>query len=101
MTNSTGWREKHLTRYRNWSNWLYLVAYIGAVVLPLSVLIGLVMLVNVVFGDPLQLHATASAYIIVFMLFLMGVLLVSQGIIGLYLAHIHTETQNRPLYIVD
>jgi glycosyltransferase involved in cell wall biosynthesis len=80
---------------------LYLVAYTGAVVLPVSVLIGLVMVVNFIFADPLGLHATASSYVIVFMLFLIGVLLVSQGIIGLYLSHIHTETQNRPLYIVD
>lgn len=80
---------------------LYLTAYIGAVVLPLSVLIGLVMLVNVIFGDPLGLHATAGAYVTVFILFLVSIVLVSQGIIGLYLSHIHTETQNRPLYVVD
>jgi glycosyltransferase involved in cell wall biosynthesis len=80
---------------------LYITAYIGAVVLPLSILLGLGMLLNVIFGDPLSLHATGSAYVMVLLLFLVGVLLVSQGIIGLYLSHIHTETQNRPLYIVD
>jgi len=80
---------------------LYLVAYIGAVVLPLSTLAGLAMLINFLTGDPLHLHATTSAYLIVLILFLIGVLLVSQGIIGLYLSHIHTETQNRPLYIID
>jgi hypothetical protein len=53
------------------------------------------------FGDPLNAHATAGAYVAVLTLFLIGVLLVSQGIIGLYLSHIHTETQNRPLYVVD
>ncbi len=80
---------------------LYITAYIGAVVLPLSTLLGLGMGVNYLFGDPLGLKATASAYVIVLMLFLIGIILVSQGIIGLYLSHIHTETQNRPLYIVD
>ncbi len=80
---------------------LYITAYIGAVVLPLSILLGAVMLINLFFGDPLGLHATGSAYVMVVVLFLVGVLLVSQGIIGLYLSHIHTETQNRPLYIVD
>jgi len=80
---------------------LYLTAYIGAVVLPLSVLIGLVMVVNAMFGDPLGLHATGGAYVMVFIMFLVSILLVSQGIIGLYLSHIHTETQNRPLYVVD
>lgn len=80
---------------------LYIAMYIGIIVLPLSLLIGLGMAINAVFGDPLGLHATGSAYVIMIMLFLIGVLLVSQGIIGLYLSHIHTETQNRPLYIID
>lgn len=80
---------------------LYVTAYIGAVVLPLSVLIGLVMVINALCGDPLHLHATGGAYVTVFTLFLVSILLVSQGIIGLYLSHIHTETQNRPLYVVD
>jgi polyisoprenyl-phosphate glycosyltransferase len=80
---------------------LYLTAYIGAVVLPVSVLLGLGMLVNAAIHDPLNLHVTGSAYVVVFMLFLIGILLVSQGIIGLYLSHIHAETQNRPLYIVN
>lgn len=80
---------------------LYLVAYIGAVVLPVSTVLGLGMVTNFILHDPLGLHATGGAYMIVLILFLVGVLLVSQGIIGLYLSHIHTETQNRPLYVVD
>ena len=80
---------------------LYLVAYIGAIVLPVSTLLGLGMGINYAFGDPLHLHATGGAYLMVLILFLIGILLVSQGIIGLYLSHIHTETQNRPLYVVD
>ncbi|HET7320033.1 MAG TPA: glycosyltransferase family 2 protein [Candidatus Saccharimonadales bacterium] len=80
---------------------LFIAAYIGAVVLPLSVLVGLVMVVDALVGDPLNLNVSGSAYVVVLLLFLVGVLLVSQGIIGLYLSHIHTETQNRPLYVVD
>lgn len=80
---------------------LYITAYIGAVVLPLATLLGLGMVVNWLLGDPLNAHATGGAYLMVLILFLTGVLLVSQGIIGLYLSHIHTETQNRPLYVVD
>lgn len=80
---------------------LFIAAYIGAVVLPLSVLVGFVMLVNGLLGDPLAWRTTGSAYVVVLLLFLVGVLLVSQGIIGLYLSHIHTETQNRPLYVID
>jgi dolichol-phosphate mannosyltransferase len=80
---------------------LYITAYIGAVVLPVATLLGLGMAVNYFLSDPLHLHATGGAYVMVLMLFLIGVLLVSQGIIGLYLSHIHTETQNRPLYVID
>ena len=80
---------------------LYLTAYIGAVVLPLATALGLGMAINFLLGDPLHTHATGGAYMMVFILFLIGVLLVSQGIIGLYLSHIHTETQNRPLYVID
>ena len=80
---------------------LYITAYIGAVVLPLSSLLGLGMIGNYFLGDPLGLHATGGAYLMVLILFLVGILLVSQGIIGLYLSHIHTETQNRPLFIID
>jgi len=80
---------------------LYLVAYIGAIVLPVATVLGLGMLANYALRDPLRLHATGGAYLIVLLLWLVGILLVSQGIIGLYLSHIHTETQNRPLFVVD
>ncbi|HWT55741.1 MAG TPA: glycosyltransferase family 2 protein [Candidatus Microsaccharimonas sp.] len=80
---------------------LFVVAYIGAVVLPLSLLIGLGMVVNLLFGDPLGLHATGGAYVAVLTLCLVGILMVSQGVIGLYLSHIHAESQNRPLYLID
>jgi glycosyltransferase involved in cell wall biosynthesis len=80
---------------------LYIPAYIGAIVLPLASLTALAMLANLIAGDPFGLHVTAGAYVMVLILFLVGILLVSQGIIGLYLSHIHTETQNRPLYVID
>lgn len=80
---------------------LYITAYVGAIVLPISTVLGAGMVVNYGLGDPLRLHATGGAYLTVLMLFLVGILLVSQGIIGLYLSHIHTETQNRPLYVAD
>jgi hypothetical protein len=80
---------------------LYLTAYIGGIILPLATLLGLAMLANAAAGDPLNLHATGSAYLDVLLLFLIGILMVSQGIIGIYLSHIHAEAQGRPLYIVD
>ncbi|MGB4800301.1 MAG: glycosyltransferase family 2 protein [Candidatus Saccharimonadales bacterium] len=80
---------------------LYGAAFAGFGILLLSIVIGLVMSINFLLGDPLGFHATASAYGLVLILFLIGLLLISQGIIGLYLSHIHTETQSRPLYVID
>ncbi|GAC1501261.1 MAG: glycosyltransferase family 2 protein [Candidatus Saccharimonadales bacterium] len=80
---------------------LYITAYIGIVILPLSALLGLIMVVDKIFNDPLGWHTTGGAFVLILVLFLIGVLMMSQGIIGLYLSHIHSETQNRPLYIVD
>lgn len=80
---------------------LYVTAIVGAIVLPLASLLGVCMLSNVALGDPLGLHASGGAYVLVLLLFLSGLMLMSQGIIGLYVSHIHSETQNRPLYIVD
>lgn len=80
---------------------LYLTAYVGAIVMPLATLVGLGMVVNAAFGDPLNFHATGTAYVVVLLLFLIGAVLLSQGIIGLYVSHIHAESQGRPLYIID
>jgi glycosyltransferase involved in cell wall biosynthesis len=80
---------------------LYIAMYLGAIILPVSTVIGIAMLANEIAGDPLNWNATGSAYLMVLLLFLVGVILVSQGIIGLYLSHIHTETQNRPLFVID
>jgi len=75
--------------------------YIGLIILPLSLLLGLLMVANALVGDPLGWETTGSAYVVVLLLFLVGLLTVSQGIMGLYLSHIHSETQNRPLYVID
>jgi glycosyltransferase involved in cell wall biosynthesis len=80
---------------------LYIAAYLGMIVLPLSVLLAILMVIDKLANDPLNLNLTGGAFVMVLMLFLIGVLLLSQGIIGLYLSHIHSETQNRPLYVVD
>ncbi len=80
---------------------LYIAAYIGAFIVPLAVLLGLFMAGEMIIGDPLALNVSGGAYILVLVLLLIGILLLSQGIIGLYLSHIHSETQGRPLYVID
>jgi hypothetical protein len=80
---------------------LYLSIYAGIVILPLASVIGLFSAVEMLIGDPMNLHITGTAFLVTLILFLVGILLISQGIIALYLSHIHTETQNRPLFVVD
>lgn len=80
---------------------LYFSAYAGAVIMPLTVILFLFSVIEMVAGDPMNLNITGSAYLVMFVLFLTGLLLISQGIMAIYLSHIHTETQNRPLFIID
>jgi polyisoprenyl-phosphate glycosyltransferase len=80
---------------------LYVAACIGLGMLGATTLLGLVMLANAVLQDPLGLDATGSAYLMVVLLFLTSIVLTTQGLIGLYVSHIYSDAQNRPLYIID
>ena len=80
---------------------LYFAFYAGIVILPLSVLLAIFSVGEMLIGDPMGLNITGTAYLVILVLFLLGLVLVSQGITALYLSHIHTETQNRPLYVTD
>ncbi len=80
---------------------LHVAFYIGALVLPVSIALALFATINALLGDPLGLNITGTAYMVILCLFLLGLSLVSQGVMALYLSHIHTETQNRPLYIIN
>lgn len=80
---------------------LYFSFYIGLVILPVSILLAGFSITEMLIGDPLGLKITGSAYLIMLTLFLVGLVLIAQGIAALYLSHIHTESQNRPLYVID
>jgi glycosyltransferase involved in cell wall biosynthesis len=80
---------------------LYFTFYAGLVILPLSVLLAVFSAIEMLIHDPLHLHITGTAYLVMLVLFLLGIVLVSQGVTALYLSHIHTETQNRPLFVTD
>jgi polyisoprenyl-phosphate glycosyltransferase len=80
---------------------LYFSVYTGFIVLLMSLLLIIFSVGEMVVGDPLNLRITGSAYLVMLILFLIGIILISLGIIALYLSHIHTETQNRPLFVVD
>jgi glycosyltransferase involved in cell wall biosynthesis len=81
---------------------LYFVGAIGGIVTTLCAL-ALVVLGSdkYIFNDPLHLGVTGTALIALFVTFLVGILMICQGIVAIYVANIHLEAQDRPLYIVN
>jgi glycosyltransferase involved in cell wall biosynthesis len=51
-------------------------------------------------NDPMHLNVTGTAKLAIILLFLVGVVLICLGFVALYIARIHDEVLNRPLYIV-
>lgn len=81
---------------------LFLVGWLGVIITLLAFTVGIVIFVEqFLLGDPMGLKFTGSALLGIFVSFLVGILLSSQGIAALYLSHIHSHTQNRPLFIVN
>lgn len=81
---------------------LYFSGWAGLVITPLAFLLGVFIIVEqLLMHDPLGLDFTGTAMLGVLIIFLVGLLLISQGLMALYISHIHTETQNRPLFVVD
>jgi glycosyltransferase involved in cell wall biosynthesis len=77
---------------------LSLVGYAGAVVSVLSALAAFVLLVLTIVGT---LTASGYIWVLIAVLFLSGIQLMSVGVLGRYLARVHEEALERPLYLVD
>lgn len=81
---------------------LYAIGYVGAFITLASFFGGLFIAIEqLLLNDPLGLKLTGTAMLSIMVLFLVGVLLVSQGLISIYLSHIHVQTQERPLFIIN
>lgn len=81
---------------------LYFLGVLGLIITLLALVLGVfVLFEQVLLGDPLSMHFTGTAMLGMLTLFLIGIVLLSQAVIALYISHIHTESQGRPLYIVD
>lgn len=81
---------------------LLIFGYIGILITIFSFLLGTFCLINqYLLGDPLGLYWNGSVQMAILITFLVGLVLISQAITALYISHIHAETQNRPLFIVD
>lgn len=88
-----------LNSFTSFSLWpLRLAGYLGITITFLSGLLLTVMLVTRWFFDPTMF--TPLAILATTNMFLIGIVLISLGFIALYIARIHNEVINRPLYIV-
>ena len=81
---------------------LFMFGWIGGGIIVLSMLFGIFIIVEqFILRDPLALHFSGSVILGTFTSFMVGLVLVSQAILAVYISHIHTQTQNRPLFVVD
>lgn len=81
---------------------LVIFGYLGIFITVGSFILGLFCIINqYILGDPLQLYWNGSVQLAIFITFLIGLLMISESITALYISHIHAETQNRPLFVID
>ena len=81
---------------------LFMLGWTGLFITILSLSTGILIFVEqFILGDPLNLNFTGSALLGIFTSFLIGLVLTSQGILAVYLSHIHTHSQGRPLFIIN
>lgn len=74
---------------------------IGATTFMIGVILGIFMVIEqFLLNDPLSLGFTGSAYLAIFILIMTSLMLMGQGIQGIYLANIYSEARNRPLYVI-
>ena len=80
---------------------LKLAGYAGVIITTCAGVLGLFVLIEqVVLNDPLGFNFSGAAMLAVFTLFLVGIVLSCLGLIALYIANIHSEVVNRPLYVI-
>lgn len=81
---------------------LIIFGWIGVFITFASLILGIFVIIEeFIMGDPMQLRWTGTTCLSIFITFLIGLVLISQSITALYISHIHTEAQGRPLYIID
>ena len=80
---------------------LQFTGFLGFIVTIVAGILGVFLMIEAyVLGDPMNLAVTGTAMLALFLSFLVGLVLICQWLLALYVESIHNETQNRPLYIV-
>jgi dolichol-phosphate mannosyltransferase len=81
---------------------LFLFGYLGVLITVASFLLGIVVFIEQpLLGDPWHWKFTGTAMLGILILFLVGIVLMSQGIMSLYVSRIYRQSRQRPLYVVD
>ena len=81
---------------------LFFFSILGGVITAVSFVAGVFLFIEqLLLSDPLGLKFTGSAMLGIFISFLVGIVLLSQGILAMYLYHLQGQTQARPLFIID
>jgi dolichol-phosphate mannosyltransferase len=92
-----------LNSYVGFSNTpLYFFGYLGAGISTLSFILGLAIFIEqLILGDPLSWKFTGTAMLAILIIFLVGIVLMAQGILAVYVSLMHNQTKQRPLFVVD
>jgi len=80
---------------------LRLAGYLGVVILGLSIPGGIFLYIErFIMHDPFHWGINGTTMLAIMTVFLVGVMLACLGLMSLYIAHIHAEVVNRPLFVV-
>ena len=80
---------------------LQLAGVLGLLVTISAAMLGIfVVAEKYIFKDALNLHISGTAILGLFISFLVGILLICQGLLSLYVESVYIETKNRPLFII-
>jgi len=80
---------------------LKLAGWLGIFITLFSGTFGLFILIEkYILHDPWNMYFSGSATLAVIILFLVGIILICLGLVCLYIANIHGEVTNRPIYVI-
>lgn len=81
---------------------LYLFGLLGVLLTGAALVLGgVVFIEQILLGDPFGWNFTGTAALSILVLFFVGTILMSQGLMSLYVSHIHDQSKQRPLYVID
>ncbi len=81
---------------------LYLFGYLGFLITVTALLLGVsIFIEQLLLNDPWRWNFTGTAMLSILLMFLIGIVLLSQGILALYVASIQSQSKHRPLFVVD